>query len=214
MIPENDNSEQQVQEDPEKLEFIPQIQSPNPPSLLAALAPSIRIDFDLRNQVQKPTIPEQAKDLRFVVSPENSILNNKNASVEDIRLILNHKKSIRQISDNKKNNCLQYIIDMYKYWLSENIAASGPLEAAKVSEQKYTIISIILSYDEKIHYINGFSRLDNYIYWYLYKDIDDPNTTCTDDTVIVKCGYGTYTFKCYKFHKNRYIYDMKYEAKQ
>ena len=82
-------------------------------------------------------------DKRLVLTSENSILNDPNASIADIRELLEYKKTLNHISDNN-NNSIDSIITAY-----ESVCRRATNTSLTNHSKNISLKSIILSYDER-----------------------------------------------------------------
>ena len=118
-------------------------------------------------------------DKRLVLTSENSILNDPNASIADIRELLEYKKTLNHISD--EYNDIDSIIGTMREYLDDR-------------RYKYTLVSIILSFDERFDRVGV---LYNHMYYYTfsYRYVD----TCVfkNSSIIVPYYEGIYMYHTY-----------------
>ena len=136
-----------------------------------------------------------------LLTEKNSLLGNRVPSVEEIKGLLDYKASLGHILP-KKGDDPHDISILYKYMVKDG----------QITEKNiYSIVSIIISYNQKIHYIEDtFTRLRDYFEAFVYKV---GTTTSMDNTKIkiTQSARGTtYTLKYHKVGQNIFVDNFEY----
>ena len=146
-------------------------------------------------------------DYRLILTPDNSILNNPNASKEDLLLLLNHKATLGHISADPLK--IKSIISAVELISSKGTTCEGLM---------YTLKSIIMLFDQKIHACpRTGNSLCSYLTYFGFSLLKKgyqitAESTKTKDTIIVSHSSDETnvlaTFRYGIIDGNRFVYEM------
>ena len=160
----------------------------------------------LKTQQVVQHIDRTIQDKRILMTPENSILNDPNATIDDIKFLIEYKMAIKKLTADENGNNMRDIISRYNQRL-----VGGQLN----DSNKYDVISVILTYDQSLHFSQNAvkSRLSEFIHVYAYHNNNPHYGSTMTGNDQVEVSYARFHFSYKIINGKKYVHAMMFEGR-
>ena len=140
---------------------------------------------------------DQSDDMHLSLSHDNTYLNDADSkdTIQQVKDIIEYKKQIGHL----KPGC--------DHSLSYILPRCYPIAEDRTMD-KYTVLSIILSFNDEYHYGGSDGAMYDYINVYINRDMLRTGFVEKNNTIVCEKYGNRFFYKYYTIDGNKFVYDM------